>query len=399
MNEFQAKLKKEIKKVIPEIQSVRRYLHQNPEIGLHEFKTASSIKNFLFELGYKPKKPLLGTDVIVELKGKQESFICLRADIDALPIVEETGKSYASKNKGFAHSCGHDGHTAILLGTAKVLKRLEIVPEYSIRFIFQPGEEILAAGKDLVAKGCCSQAIATYALHGWPGLKTGIISCKSGPIFAAGALFKIEMIGTGCHGAMPEIGNNPILGVSELILGLEQLHQKHQAKDKSVISVCKIHAGNSSNVIPNSGIIEGTVRYLNENSAPEIENDIRNLIGEIGAKRNLQFKINYDSPYSLPTNNSCIEAERVKAIAKENLGSDSFEEAPSCSMANEDFAFYLDQTPGAMMRLGLGESHAGLHSPHFDFNDAALESGMLLFCSLALDPHTSSRTKGIKIKS
>ena len=117
------------------------------------------------------------------------------------------------------------------------------------------------------------------------------------------------------------------------------------------------------------------------------------------SERNLQFKINYDSPYSLPTNNSCMEAERVKAIAKKNLGSDSFEEAPSCSMANEDFAFYLDQTPGAMMRLGLGESHAGLHSPHFDFNDAALESGMLLFCSLALDPHTSSRTKGIKIKS
>jgi amidohydrolase len=363
---------------LPALRELRHELHRFPEIGLHEHQTRARIASALAGSAIPIREPLMETDLIAELPGASDQLICLRADIDALPMCEPRNQPWSSENDGFMHACGHDGHSTMLVGAAQVLCELRNNLPHNLRFVFQPGEEMVCGGKTLVARGACEGATAAYALHGWPGLPTKTIACKPGPLMAAGAAFHITLRGIGCHGAMPEKGRSPIPAGGELVTALQALHDAEFARSGTLVSVCSVRAGRNSTVIPETLIIEGTTRYHAAEFADIMPRRIRELAESAAARHGLDLDIEFLAEYDTPVVNSQAGYEAVRAAA-----GDSFCEAEA-SLAMEDFAFYLPGREGAMFWLGLGEDYPSLHSPDFDFNDDCLGTGILMFCLLAL---------------
>ncbi|MFT5126477.1 MAG: amidohydrolase [Rhodothermales bacterium] len=373
-------LRKRITARLPALREFRHVLHRNPEIGLKEYETRARIAAALADSALPIRDPLMETDLIGELPGASDQLICLRADIDALPICEPRNQPWSSQNKGFMHACGHDGHTTMLVGAAQVLCELRNELPHSVRFVFQPGEEMVCGGKTLVARGACDGATAAYALHGWPGLPAGTIACKPGPLMAAGAAFHITLRGIGCHGAMPEKGRNPIPAGAEIVTALQALHDAEFARSGTLVSVCSVRAGRNSTVIPDSLVIEGTTRYHVAEFATRMPTQIRGVAESAAARHGLECEITFLAEYDTPVVNSTAGYQAVREAA---VVAGSFQEAKP-SLAMEDFAFYLPGREGAMFWLGLGEDYPSLHSPKFDFNDEVLATGILMFCLLAL---------------
>ncbi|MBT3293969.1 MAG: amidohydrolase [Verrucomicrobia bacterium] len=378
-------LQRAVQGVLPGVRALRQDLHAHPEIALHEKRTAACVRDALRAAGLAPWPPLLDTDVIAELPGADSrTTICLRADMDALPIDETTDCTYRSTTPGMAHSCGHDGHTAMLVGAARVLAARQGPLPVNVRFVFQPGEEIVAAGRDLVARGACDGVSAAYALHGWPGLPVGVVAGRSGPVMAAAAFFSVQLTGSGCHGSTPECGNSPLTAAAEIVQALERLHADVQAEDGSVVSVCSLRGGQSANVIPERCRIEGTVRYLEAARGAQLEQRIRAVITQRCDARSIQADLDYTSRYALPTINSEAASARARSLVQHHLGSALWHELTAPSMSSEDFAYYLEGREGAMLRLGMGEESPSLHNPAYNFNDDALANGIFTLCALAL---------------
>jgi amidohydrolase len=313
----------------------------------------------------------------------------LRADIDGLPIQENTGLAYCSKNKGFMHACGHDGHSAILIGTALILDKLKALLPCNIRFIFQPGEEVQAAGAKLVERGAIKGLDEVYALHGFPGAPCGNIYSRPNVLLAAAHMFTINILGKGGHGAMPHLANNPIPVAAKISLLLKELHHEIHQQENSVVTVCSVLAGNSATIIPDEVVLKGTARYLSRDVGEKIEKKIIQIVSETCKKENVKFKINYDKKYHLPVINTKPSYCHLKEIILNYINEKQFGVIESPLMWAEDFAFYLNKKPGCMFLLGLGEESSPLHSSGFDFNDDAIFYGILSFCLLALDrPNT-----------
>jgi len=375
----------QISSLLPKIREFRHDLHSEPEIALMEYKTHKKILKILSDTPLSFWEPLLGTDVIGVLKGKSGRTLCLRADIDALPLEEKTGLAYASKIPGMMHACGHDGHTAILAGTALALCALKEELPVTVRFIFQPGEEKVCAGRKLVERGAVNDAEAAYALHAWPGLAPGAVSCRKGPILAAGAGFKFEFLGKGGHGAMPEEARNPIPAGARAIEKLLALHRKMNATNHSVVTPCTFHAGTISTIIPDNAVIEGTFRYLSEVTGDLLEKEIRDIASEAADAEGVSQAVDIKRIYNLPVLNTEKGAATVRGLAEKYLSPGTYVEAEKASMGSEDFAFYLTEgREGAFYLLGMGEESPSVHSPQFDFNDEALENGILMMCLIAL---------------
>ncbi len=383
--ELISKLRAGIKDILSLVRSIRRSIHSEPEIALKEHKTRKKIADALSDTSLTVWEPLLGTDLVGELKGNGNETVLLRADMDALPIREETGVPYCSTVPGMMHACGHDGHIAILIGTVLVLDALKEYLNASVRFVFQPAEELTCAGADLVRLGVCDGVEAVFALHCWPGLAMGSVSTRAGPAFAAADHFRIEFTGKGCHGAMPETGNNPITPAARLASELDEMHRRENAADGSVISVCTLHAGDSSNVIPDKSVLRGTMRYLSKERGDELEGRITLLAKRIAAGSGIEVDVVHERKYALPVINSHRGYALVRDLATEHLGTERFVELEKPSMGAEDFAFYLDGRDGAMFRLGVGEERPRLHTCKFDFNDDALETGILMLSLIALN--------------
>jgi amidohydrolase len=282
------------------------------------------------------------------------------------------------------HACGHDGHTAILVGTALVLDSLRDHLPRSVRLVFQPAEELVCAGEDLVKAGVCDGIDAAFALHSWPGLPVGSVACKEGPIFAAADHYEIRFIGKGSHGAMPEKGNNPITPAATLAVELHALHERENAADGSVISVGSLHGGTSGNIVPDECVLRGTMRHLTVERGDELVLKISSAAEKIAAESRTEVEITHERKYSLPVMNSRRSYELVRDLAVTYLGENRFVDVDKSSMGAEDFAFYLDGRDGALFRLGMGEGSPGVHTPRFDFNDDALEAGILMFSLIAL---------------
>ena len=378
-------IKTTIKNILPVTQAIRHQLHSEPEIGLDTFTTRERIMTSLCHTKLVFQPPLMQTDLIGELKGNNPQTICLRADMDALPVSEQTNVAYHSKRPGSMHACGHDGHSAILIGTALTLDALAENLPLNVRFIFQPGEEMVCGGKTLVQLGACQGAAAAFALHGWPGLPVGQIYAREGPLFAAGGYFKIQVTGKGCHGAQPELGHNPIPVAATVIHKLEQLQQQIYDVDGSILSVCLVQSGHSANIIPDNSLIQGTTRYLSEAAGLKIEQGIRKLVTETNDDNDVKVSLEYENRYSLPVLNTQVGFNLIQKLAKGYFPPTAWREMEQPSMVNEDFAFYLEGREGAMFLLGLGEDSPPLHSPQFDFNDQALENGILMMTLLALN--------------
>lgn len=377
-----------IDELLPSITSLRHDLHTFPETAYQETGTRKRLLCWLEKeqvlAHLTVHHPLIGTDLTAELPGNMPGVIGLRADMDALPVEEKTGAPYRSKRPGVMHACGHDGHMAVLAGAAAVLSRIDPDERSAVRLIFQPGEEEVCAGAELVKAGVCRGLDKVYALHGWPGIPRHVISTKPGVLTAAANTFTIEFRGVSCHGAAPEAGNNPLIPAAELVMRLAQLHREVSQKHQAVVSCCSVQGGQGSNVIPGTAVVRGTTRYLDVGIGENIREEVRKAAEECGQKYGTAADIDYQCRYRIPVINNEGEAARVERTAINLFGPGGFQVMPRHSMVAEDFAFYLERVPGCMYLLGMGESHAGLHSQHFDFDDEVLRTGILMMVSLAM---------------
>ncbi|NLC71690.1 MAG: amidohydrolase, partial [Desulfuromonadaceae bacterium] len=294
---------------------------------------------------------------------------------------------YRSRVEGVSHACGHDGHSAMLIGAAAVLSRLRDSIEGTVRFVFQPGEEIVAGARDLVAKGILADPCpkAVLAIHGWPGIGAGVVGSRPGPMMAAADMFRITVKGKGAHGSMPEKSIDPILIGARIVEALQCIPgHRIAAVEPVVVSVGRFRGGSEVNVIPETATVEGTVRYLKpeigERAAEHLENLVKGTCLAMGAGYQLEYSRDYPA-----THNDAALVAQARKLTTETFGENSWLDIPSPSMGSEDFSYFLQQAPGAMFRLGMGESSPSLHSPYFNFNDQALERGIHFLVAMTLN--------------
>lgn len=368
---------------------LRHTLHRSPELAFNEKKTSEIIRGFLQGIPLDMNEPILETDVMGVLRGGagEGPGILLRADIDALPILEKTKLLWTSENPGASHSCGHDGHTAILAGTLAVLSRFKESLRGSVGFVFQPAEEKGGGGKRLIEKGLLrvlGNPSAVYGLHGWPGLPEGKFASIAGPMMAAENRFSIAVEGRGGHGGKPHQTVDPIVTTGSLVSALQSVVSRNMDPQSSVVvSIGSIHGGDADNVIPGCVTLRGTIRYFDEKNLTRVKDRIKGLCegvcGGFGADCEVEFFDGY-----IPLVNNADAVDRARLAIGEYLGDEAWQSVSRASMAAEDFAYYLREIPGAFLWLGLGEDWQNLHQPGFDFNDRVLAAGITGFCAIVL---------------
>ncbi len=373
---------KEIEEMHDEMRSWRRYLHQFPETAFEELKTSEFISTHLTSFGLEVFEGLATTGIVACLSsGNGSKKIALRADMDALYIQEKNSFSYKSQHDGKMHACGHDGHSAMLLGAAKYLStHLEF--NGTVYFIFQPAEEGRAGAKQMIDDGLFEKfpVDCVFGLHNFPDIPTGHFAIKPGAIMAAFDCFEIVLSGQATHAAMPHLGNDVFLGMAQIINALQTIVSRNvNLADPAVVSITQVHGGNTWNAIPDSVVIRGTFRSFSQSIQKLIENRIQQIAETIAHSFDLraEITINPDNPGYPVTNNSEIETAIARQVVEDLVGTDCVNTQPIPSMGSEDFAFMLDQKPGCYLWLGNGSSDGDclLHNPHYDFNDEILPVG------------------------
>ncbi|MCK4206104.1 amidohydrolase [Brucella pituitosa] len=369
-----------------ELKAIRRHLHSIPELGLEEVETSDYIASTLEKWGYELSRGLAKTGIVASLRrGNSNRSIGFRADFDALPILEETGLPYASRNAGKMHACGHDGHTAMLLGAAWSLAQDQ---DFSgtVHFIFQPAEENFGGAQIMIEEGLferfpCDQV---FALHNWPGLQAGKFASKAGPIAASIDALTLTVKGSGGHGAEPEKTVDPIIVASSIVMALQTIVARnvspHQA---SVITVGAFNSGAVCNVIPDTAKLEISMRATD----PAIRKTLRDKVEQVAKMQAASYgaDVSFDWMTGYPaTINDAAAFEQAKATVTQHYGQDAFEELDKPFMGSEDFSFMLEKTAGAYLLIGNGES-SGLHTSKYNFNDEILERGVSFFHNLAKD--------------
>lgn len=385
---------KPIVDILPSIIALRRDLHAHPELAFAEHRTGTKVRECLAALpNVKVLPPLLGTDVVAILNADRPGrCVALRADMDALPIVEETDPAevpYRSTVPGVMHACGHDAHTAILVGTATVLSRVADQIPGKVKFIFQPGEEDVGGAEGLCAKGVMAdpKVDGVFALHAWPNQPVGRISLRRGPAMAASCSFYITVRGQGSHGAYPQRGIDPILVAAHIVTGLQTIVARNIAPiDAAVVTVGAISGGVASNVIPSECQMKGTIRYLQPEVGEHIRRRLREIVEHTAIAHGATTEVRLEAGCP-PTINNERMCDLIEETVREVLGVDwLFSEEPP-SLGVEDFCYYGEHAPAAMFRLGVRpcgeESYPPLHNPRFNFNDDATGNGIRIFCELA----------------
>ncbi|MER9404652.1 M20 family metallopeptidase [Mesorhizobium caraganae] len=369
-----------------EVAGWRRHLHQTPELNFDVFKTAAFVTEKLKEFGCDDVVTGLGkTGVVGIIHGRkgEGATIGLRADMDALPINEITGKPYASTVPGKMHACGHDGHTAMLLGAAKYLTETRNFAG-SVAVIFQPAEEGGGGGNEMVKDGMMDRfdISRVFGMHNMPGLPVGQFAIRPGPIMAATAEFTITVKGRGGHAAMPHGTIDPIVITSQLVGALQTVASRStDPVEAVVVSVTKFHAGDAYNVIPETAEIAGTVRTLKKEIAKKSEERIRAICDGIATAFGATITVDYDANYPVTFNNP-EETVFASDVAASVAGDTQVHRAIQPVMGGEDFSYMLEARPGAFIFIGNGET-AGLHHPAYDFNDEVIPHGMSYWVKLA----------------
>ena len=326
-----------------------------------------------------------GYGVIAHLKGSGEGpLFALRADMDALPIQEESELSYRSCRPGVMHACGHDGHTATLLGAAATLARLRHTFVGSVRFVFQPAEETVHGAEGMCAEGAMDGVDAIVALHGWPGMPVGQIGVRAGPMMASSDTFEITVRGRGAHAAMPHISIDPIVVGAQIVVALQTVASREIAPTESVVvTVAQFNAGTAHNIIPFTAEMRGTVRCLSKTVQDSMPERIERIVAGLCAAARAEYTFRYRNGTPVTVNDAGINA-LVSEVGADTLGASNVITLESPSMGAEDFAVYLRYAPGAMFRLGVGEDVTPLHTPTYNFSDAAIAHGMELFARTAV---------------
>ncbi|MGG1166092.1 MULTISPECIES: M20 peptidase aminoacylase family protein [Bacillus cereus group] len=371
--------------------SIRRHLHEYPELSYEEFETTKAIKNWLKEANITIIDSILETGIIAEISGnKNGPVVALRADIDALPIQEETDLPYTSKIQGKMHACGHDFHTAAILGAAYLLKEKEASLNGTVRFIFQAAEESGNGACKVVEAGHLKNVQAVFGMHNKPDLPVGTIGIKDGPLMAGVDRFEIEIHGVGTHAAVPDAGVDPIVASSQIVMALQTIVSRNiSSSHNAVVSVTNIHSGNTWNVIPERAILEGTVRTFQAKTREKIpalmERIIKGISDALGVKTEFRF---YPGPPAVQ-NDKVLTDFSIQIAEKMNLNVIS----PTPSMAGEDFSFYQQEIPGSFVFMGTSGTHEW-HHPAFTVDEEALPISAEYFALLAEEAiHQLSQTK------
>jgi hippurate hydrolase len=367
------------------ISILRRDIHREPELGFDTEKTARKVLDALEGLPLEIETGVAQNGLVATLAGEGEGpTVGLRADMDALPITEETGLAFASEVEGKMHACGHDAHTSMLVGAAHALSGMRERLNGTVKFIFQPAEEGGGGGRVMVEEGVAGGLDSIFALHLWPGLPFGTVATKAGPIMAAADAFEMEVRGTGGHGAMPHLSADAIVVAAHVVTALQTVVSREvDPVEPAVLTVGEIGAGTAFNIIPETARLGGTVRTLNEDlrkRMPErIEAVARGVAGGMRADAHLDYTFSYPV-----TRNDADAANRALGAAGGLFGEEAALELANPSMGAEDFAYFLEKVPGAFVWLGVGEDVSGLHTPQFAFDEEILPRGSALLAALAL---------------
>lgn len=371
----------------------RQHIHANPELSLDCHKTAAFVVERLREFGITEiHEGIAESGVVAIIKGRGEGpTIGLRADMDALPLQEKTGLDYASKIDGKMHACGHDGHTAMLLGAAKYLAETR---NFSgrVALIFQPAEETVGGARMMCEEGVIENfnISQVYAMHNLPGLPVGLMNTRPGPVMAAADEFRISIHGKGGHAAMPHGTIDPVMVAVQIAQSLQTIITRNMDPiEKAVLSITQIHAGTAGNIVPDDAMLAGTVRTFSAEVRDMIEQRLGVLAQQIAAGFGATVTVQYDRGYP-PTINSPEETAFAVQVAAQVVGEDNARSDIPPTTGAEDFAYFLEKCPGAYVVVGNGDS-AGLHHPEFNFNDEASPIGASYFVKLVENAQPVSR--------
>lgn len=382
------------------MQSWRRTIHQHPELGFSEFATSRLVADCLAQWGYEVHCGIAVTGVVASLRwGEGGPRLGLRADMDALPIQELTGLPWASRTPGQMHACGHDGHTTMLLGAAEVFARMHregrLPGSGTLNLIFQPAEELGGGGgaRRMLEEGLLERfpCDAVFAMHNYPGVPTGHFRFRAGAFMASSDRVVIRFSGKGGHGALPHLAVDPMLPAAATVLALQTIIGRNiEPNDAAVISVGRIAAGKTYNVIPETAEMELSVRALRPEVRDLLEARIRTLVEGQAAAFGVSSEIHYERGYPVLVN-SMRETQLAAEVARQLVGDAQVVDDASPLSGSEDFAFILQRVPGCYLLIGNGDNgfgggeHLGpcsVHNPHYDFNDECLVPGAAFWVAL-----------------
>jgi amidohydrolase len=370
-----------------EMTAWRQHIHKHPETAFEEHQTSDYVALRLHEFGIDVHRGLAGTGVVGTLKGDKGTgpAIGLRADMDALDIEEKNDIDYKSENPGKMHACGHDGHSTMLLGAAKYLAETKNFAG-TVHFIFQPAEENEAGGRVMIEDGLFEKfpVDSIYGMHNMPGIPAGEFAIRPGPIMASSDIFEITLSGIGTHAALPQLGRDAVVAGAQLVTALQTIAARTVSPfDAAVVSVTQIHAGDTWNVLPEEVVLRGTTRAFKEEIQSHMESEIRRITDGVATTFGIDAKVHYERRYP-PTINDAAETDFTAQVARDLAGDDMVSLDKDPMMGAEDFAFMLNEKPGAYMWIGNGPRDGGcmLHNPHYDFNDEVLPLGASYWAKL-----------------
>ena len=372
----------------PEIAEWRQSIHANPELGFEEHATSAMVAEKLAAWGIEVHRGIAGTGLVGVLRnGTSGRSIGLRADMDCLPMTEETGAPHASKTPGKMHACGHDGHTAMLLGAAKYLAETRNF-DGTVNFIFQPAEEGPGGGRVMVEEGLFERfpCDSVYGIHNDPSLALGETSIVAGPILAAADRVSIYIKGLGGHAARPHTAIDPVVIGAQLVVALQGIVSRRvDPLDSAVLSLCQFHAGSASNVIPETAEIHGTIRTLKPETRVAMERNIKRICASIGEAFEAEIRVDWKAGYPVTVNHEREADLAAQAAAKVFAPEGIIRKRPPI-MGAEDFSYMLEKRPGAFVKLGQkapdGKGGVPVHHPKYDFNDDAAPLGVGFFSAL-----------------
>jgi len=377
----------EIAALVPDMKTWRHHLHAHPETAFEETATSAFVADKLRSFGLEVHTGLAITGVVGVLHGAGNgNAIGLRADLDALHVLERTGVAHASRHEGKMHACGHDGHTTMLLGAAAALARKKHLAG-TVYFIFQPAEENEGGGRVMVEEGLFDRfpMHAVYGMHNWPRKPLGTFAMRAGPLMGAYDIFEIIVTGKGAHAAMAYTGKDPMLFAAHTINALQTIVARNlHPLDAGVVSVTQVHGGDTWNVIPQEVVLRGTVRTFKREVQDLIEERMRGIVAGVAATFDMTATLRYERRYPA-TVNAATETQHAIAAASAVVGAEHVDTDPTPEMGSEDFAFMLQKKPGCYVWLGAGTGAdtPNIHSPHYDFNDDALSIGASYWVTLA----------------
>jgi len=384
-------LKRRVADLTGSLVAWRRALHKRPELGFAEHETAAFVAARLRELEMDVKTGVAKTGVVGVLRAKASSRppVLLRADMDALPIVETPGRSYGSEVAGTMHACGHDGHMAMLLGAASVLSAVRERIDRDVVFCFQPGEEGFGGADAMIREGVLSEngVVEVYGLHLWSLFPVGTVQVRSGPTMAAQDEFVATMVGKAGHGAMPHEARDPVVAAAQAVVALQSVVARSiDPIHPAVVSVGSLHAGTAPNVIPEAATMHGTLRSFDEGVREILRRRVREVLEGTAAAAGCRLDYTLSPGYPAVVNDP-EAVSRVRRHAALVVGAAKVVE-PAPMAAAEDFAYFLGQVPGAFAFIGAGNVARGItaphHAPQFDIDESALPIGTELLARIAL---------------